>query len=258
MIDQEKAKQILQAIHRGEAVACATECDAAWDLLERDEDLQEWYRVTLTEASDFDQPVVTKLAEIGAAQGAEARLVSVLARKRRPVVRIARLLLPLAAAAALVVAGLTLFNGDDGTPVIAERSGSTLDAFRGDMANFALDGLKLQHRSKTLPKLKSWLAERESPMGDILEKEITASASIGCAVVGWGGSKVSLICFRTAKNGVVHMFVIERSTVDDDGLEAAIANNIAKSGLETAGWADDNNVYLLVASSAKVSLDGLL
>ena len=168
------------------------------------------------------------------------------------------------AAAALFVIGMFVIGplGGDRTDgglakVTAERSGRTLDDFRGDMANFALTSLRLQHRSDDLPELSTWLAEHGGPMG-ALDGKVPANAGKGCAVVDWGEAKVSLICFFNEKDEVVHLFVTKRCEVDCAEIETLIAENVEARGLHTKGWVDDEAIYLLVGADPSVKVDSVL
>lgn len=262
-MDIDKAKQILEAIHHGAPAVDSADCDAACVLLEQDEQLQRWFESTLSEASEIDRAITTKLTDVAAPQGAQDRALDAAKADgrggRSPIVRF---LVPMAAAAALVFAGLSLFNrggeGDTVTVVVATHSGATLDAFRDDMADFALNRLQLQHKGSALPELKGWLTAHNAPAIDRLSEGVASARGLGCAVVGWGDNRVSLICFKNSEDQVVHMFVIDRCVVDCDSVETLLAEKVEKSGLETAGWADDSKVYLLVGASSEVHLDSVL
>ena len=91
-----------------------------------------------------------------------------------------------------------------------------------------------------------------------LRDGVGSGKGMGCAVVEWGECKVSLICFRTADNQVVHLFVAKRCDIDCDDLETLIAADVEARGLHTAGWADGKSLYLMVGGDPSVQVDQLL
>ncbi len=258
-MDIERAKQILEAIHRGQSAGDASEHDAACSLLETDGDLQQWFEAMAGERSEFDLSIAAKLRSHPVPEGPLDQIKSTVGSPPSP---IARFLLPAAAAAALLVAGLFFLPQGDGGGEIeiaqAQRTGGTLEAFRSDMANFALSNFSLQHKGGSLPELTSWLGDHGGPTGKTLKGSLASSAGLGCAVVGWGKERVSLICFENAGGQVVHMFVVDRCAIDCAGIETLVAQNEMKRDLETAGWVDDEKVYLLVGAAPEVHLNTVL
>ncbi len=261
-----RAKEILQAIHAGDPVVSREDCEAACALLERDEALQSWFEGELSELSEFDCCICKKLKSVRCPDGAEEELKATLAKTSTQSPARQYLWPALAAAAALVI-GVFIYlpKGGDGqgdgdgklAQVVAGHSGRTLDSFRGDMVNFVQDNLELHHEGDSLAELGVWLTAHGAPMVQLRES-VGSGKGMGCAVVEWGESKVSLICFRTEDDQVVHLFVAKRCDVDCDNLEKMIAADVEARGLHTAGWVDGESLYLMVGGDPSVQVDQLL
>ena len=261
-----RAKEILQAIHAGDSVVSREDCEAACALVERDTALQAWFEAELSELSELDGCICKKLKSVHCPDGAKEELKATLATASGQSPTRRYFWPALAAAAALVIGIFIVFpkGGNDNDKgdgelehVVAQRSGRTLDSFRGDMVNFVQDKLQLHHKGDDLAELGVWLTAHGAPMGQ-LRDSVGSGKGMGCAVVEWGESKVSLICFRTTDDQVVHLFVAKRCAVDCDDLEKMIATDVEARGLHTAGWADGESLYLMVGGDSSVLVDQLL
>jgi hypothetical protein len=88
---------------------------------------------------------------------------------------------------------------------------------------------------------------------------VTSKVGVGCAVLEWSSREVSMVCFKDSScGGIVHVFIIERSVLGDPDVEHQIAQKSRHRGLDTGGWVDEENVYLMVGDTPDVSLDSLL
>ena len=157
----------------------------------------------------------------------------------------------IAAAAAALVIGLLVVNSFN-------SSADAVEAFRGAMAKQATEGFQLDHKSPNLVAVRTWLASHEAPVYEKCPPCFGKMKGIGCRKFQWNNHTVSVVCFERETGKVVHLFVIERASIA--GLENAGDKVPLKQqlGLETGGWMDSKNVYLLVGSQQGVAVDDLL
>lgn len=62
-------------------------------------------------------------------------------------------------------------------------------------------------------ELRRWLAERGSPSQFDLPPGLQGVPGLGCQSLTFDGKKVSLMCFAVAENQIVHVFVVEESSL---------------------------------------------
>ena len=137
-------------------------------------------------------------------------------------------------------------------------SADAVEAFRGAMAKEATEGFQLDHKSPNLVAVRTWLASHEAPIYEECPPCIGKMNAVGCRKFRWNKHTVSVVCFERETGKVVHLFVIERASLP--GLEKAGDKVPIKQqlGLETGGWMDNKNVYLLVGSRQGVAVGDLL
>jgi hypothetical protein len=276
MINQETAKEILGGLHpEDHTIARASgelDLGAALDLLESDPELQAWYEQELA----FDAVISSCLVK--AAQppaGLRDNLLASLQSAAAPAA--ADKIVPfrggwiLAAAAAVVLLGVGVkiaFNSDNGdgtksTPPIAQNiissDGISFVSFRDGMADYAKNNLSLGHKASDWKELNSWLSTKTKLKCGDLPKSIASLNTMGCNVVDWGKTHVSLYCFAKGENGeVVHLFVIDKASLGDVPPCSILCKPLEAEGLETAGWQDEEKVYLLIGSKPGVHVSELL
>ena len=76
---------------------------------------------------------------------------------------------------------------------------------------------------------------------------------MGCKSIDWNGSKVGLVCFTNDSGDIVHLFTADKSSLNGTEI-ASLTNPETIRGLETAGWSDDDHVYMLVGSKPGVGV----
>ncbi|MGK0184563.1 MAG: hypothetical protein ACI9R3_000336 [Verrucomicrobiales bacterium] len=156
-----------------------------------------------------------------------------------------------AAVAAAVVIGLLVMNS-------LNSPASAVEAFRGDMASIANEGFELDHKTGNLLEARKWLAGNAAPIYNECPPCIKKMKGIGCRKFQWNEHTVSIVCFEKETGNVVHMFVIDRSALPDADVASGKVPLKQQKGLETGGWVDEKNVYLLVGSRKNVLVNDLL
>ncbi|MCB1095411.1 MAG: hypothetical protein KDN22_07500 [Verrucomicrobiae bacterium] len=155
-----------------------------------------------------------------------------------------------AAAAALVIGFLVVHSFNS--------PASAVESFRGAMAQKATEGFELDHKSANLMAVRTWLASHEAPVYEECPPCIGKMKGVGCRKFEWNSHTVSVVCFERETGKIVHLFVIERAALP--GIEKAGEKVPLKQqlGLETGGWMDGKNVYLLVGSRQGIAVSDLL
>ena len=157
-----------------------------------------------------------------------------------------------AAVAAILVASLF------GLGVFNHSANAEVENFRADMALLASKGITVDHKSDDIRELQSWVGEHA---GTVIQKCpgcLEARKGVGCKVLKWGEGdhSVSLVCFERDTGKVVHLFVISREALG--AKKGAEITDATVEGLETVGWIDAENVYILIGSADGIPVKDLL
>ncbi len=128
-------------------------------------------------------------------------------------------------------------------------------AFQADMGRF-LNGIgHLDFHTEDVSKARHWLANNAGHDALRLPPRLEGQPCVGCRVLDWEGSKVSLVCYYLKATGdggsdgrtqieELHLLVIDRDRLKD--MPAAAAPRFSTQGRwETALWSDGRHAYLL-------------
>lgn len=126
----------------------------------------------------------------------------------------------------------------------------TLDIYQNQMAGVALRGYAMDLTTNDPVQIRAYLAQNHAP-SDFVWPEMLKQASLaGCAVEGWQGVKVSMICFRTGNASMpdgpsnLWLFVVDRALVR--GSPMGPSPQFSKvNRLTTATWTQGDKLYLL-------------
>lgn len=145
------------------------------------------------------------------------------------------------------------------TVEFAAHEAPTVDTYREQMAYFASQRFVLDQGFKTNQESAEWLAEESFPSFANIPSELVQYRGMGCKKLLWNDRKVGLICFKNKYNEVVHLFVLDRSTLTGDPTqEENFEEILVFHDRETMGWQDESKSYLLVGSEPGVRLAGLM
>ncbi|GEM_PF-1989314 len=147
----------------------------------------------------------------------------------------------------LFMVGFSLYNRLTNDEPLA-----TLE-FRSAMASYAYEAkFFLDLNTAEIDEISDWLVERKWPKFEKLPQSLGANQVLGCKKLTWRGQEVSLVCFHRADRKLVHLFVMPRSTSSGDFVDVGELAVVYE--LETGGWADEQNLYLLVGSEPGVTV----
>ena len=156
-----------------------------------------------------------------------------------------------AALAAVILIGLFVVNS-------LKPSADAVESFRGDMVKIAADGFSLDHKSRTLSEARDWLESHGAPIYDECRPCISLMKGVGCRKFDWKDNIVSVLCFEKETGKVVHMFVVTKAALAEDLASLDDVPYKLLEGVQTGGWRDDKNVYLLVGAKGDVVVRDLL
>ena len=230
------------------------EFSSALDAAAGDPDLGRW----LSEQQAFDVFFRKKLSGTAAPDGLLDRLTMnpVEAKFESSGNRGARflsfpLLKRMAAAAALLLIGIIVAG------LVNPPATASVEDFRGAMAARAVQGdVTPADKSPQLRALLQRLDSQNAPVYRKFPECLEDREGVGCKVFEWGKHTVSLICFKKATGEVVHLFMIKREAIDGANPDT-VFEVATRHGLETRGWADSDNVYVLVAGAKGVTVSDL-
>ena len=253
-MDKDRAKEILTSISREEVPREEPGVDDALAMLDRDDELQAWFR----EEKAFDEAVGGKLKAAEAPEGLRDQLVSTI-QSARPeggkTVGIPPVLL--AAAAAIVVLGAIALMGLFGNDNKIASTGLTFASFQQDMAKTIRTGdFRIANHGADFEANKAYMDRIGAPTTTSCDK-IGSADCRGCTILEWGDNKVAMFCIDVDDETLVHMFVVEREKLTDLPPEGEMKSVIQQSGLPSTGWADDKSVYVIIGHDEKTRVTGL-
>ena len=209
-MNRDEAKTILLLYRPGTADAGDPEIAAALALAKQDPELTRW----LVEHCARQEAVRAGFRKITAPAGLKEQIISEQAAQEKMLSWRRRAVL---AAAAVVVALVVL------APLWFQPRGNddTFAIYRSRMAGVALRGYGMDLATNNPAPIRAYLAQKQAPADYVLPAPLEKTAVTGCAIEGWQGAKVSMICFRTGKplppgqQSDLWLFVVDRAAVKE-------------------------------------------
>jgi len=244
----EEAKLILCACRPSGQDAADPQVREALAMAERDPALAEWWE----RERAFDHSVAGAVRACPVSHGLKAAILAG-QNVTRPSFRANRAWWIAAAAAVALMAAagsLTMRQPKPVAQLKPDAPAGEFEAFRADMLAF-LDRLnRLDYVSKDFAEVKGWLDGKGAADLSRLPELISQSVPIGCRITDWNGHKVTLVCFNTQGAGSRYKFHLLIAEKSGPANFAPASELIAtREGWNTAAWADDRYVYLLVTAS---------
>jgi hypothetical protein len=238
-VNRDEAKTILLLYRPGTADAGDMEIAAALALAKQDPELTRW----LVEHCARQEAVRAGFRKITAPAGLKEQIISEQAAHEKMLFWRQRAVL---AVAAVVVALVVL------TPLWFQHRGKddTYAIYRNRMAGVALRSYIMDLATNNPTAIRAYLAQRQAPSDYVLPAPLEKTAVTGCAIEGWQGAKVSMICFHTGKplppgqQSDLWLFVIDRSRVKD-APPAGSRQFVQVSRLRMVTWTEGDKLYVL-------------
>jgi hypothetical protein len=238
-VNRDEAKDILLLYRHGTADADDPQIAEALTLAERDPELKDWLVVHC--ARQF--VLRDKFRQITAPAGLKEQIISEQAAMEKMTFRRQKFALATMAALVMLVASAAFWFSQRGHD-------DTLAIYQNRMVGVALRGYEMDLLTNNPEPIRAYLAQNHAPADFILPAALKKTALAGCAVEGWQGAKVSMICFRTGKplapggQSDLWLFVVDRASVR--GSPAGSSPQFSKvNRLITATWSEGDKLYLL-------------
>jgi hypothetical protein len=243
-VNRDEAKSILLLYRHGTADAADPQIAGALALAERDPELKDWLVIHC--AREF--LLREKLRQIAAPAGLKEQIISEQAAGERLVPFWHR---KISQARLFSVAAVILLSGVLASLWFANhrRDDNTLAVYQNQMAGVALRGYLMDLATNDPAPIRAYLAQNRAPSDFILPESLNQASLVGCAIEGWQGVKVSMICFRSRRAAPevlsdVWLFVVDRTSLGK--LSAGPAPQFSKvNRLMTATWIQGDKLYFL-------------
>lgn len=245
-MNRDEARYILRAYHLGGQDASDVQFREALEMLKHDPVLAAWF----AQEREFDARFSEKFRAFPVPTFLKAQLLA--ARKVIPLRSWWRRPAWISAAAAcalLAILAVGLLRSP-GPPEFSAFRSYAVDA------SATLDHLDVM--SSNLDDLRRWLHNGRAPGDFTIPAGLTGRPSLGCRIFDWKGQHVSLVCFKLANGHVVHLFVMDRTTLRNvpSGNTPQLA--LTSRGIVTASWSTGQCVYVLTSHGDERELQQLL
>jgi len=238
-VNRDEAKTILLLYRPGTADADDPQIAGALGLARQDPELTRW----LVEHCARQEALRAGFRQITAPAGLKEQIISEQAAQEKVIFWRQRAVLAAAAVvAALVVLAPLWFQH--------RENEETFAIYRSRMAGVALRSYTMDLATNNPAQVRAYLAQNHAPADYVLPAPLEKTAVTGCAIEGWQGAKVSMICFRTGKplppgqQSDLWLFVIDRSTVKN-APPMGSRQFVQVNKLMTVTWTQEDTLYVL-------------
>jgi hypothetical protein len=238
-VNRDEAKNILLLYRHGTADADDPQTAEALALAHRDPELARWLEIHCARQFVLRE----KFRQIAAPAGLKEQIISEQTALKKTTFRREKFTLAAMAALVLLVASAAFWFSQRGHD-------DTLAIYQNRMVGVALRGYAMDLLTNNPEQIRAYLAQNHAPADFVLPAALKQLALTGCAVEGWQGVKVSMICFRTGKppapggQSDLWLFVVDRASVRNpptgDSPQVVKINRLI-----TATWSQGDKLYLL-------------
>lgn len=239
-MDKQEAKLILSSHTLGKEPVGDSQFDAAKALLEKDEELTEWWK----DQKETDAAMSQSLRSFEVPADLHSALKMTIADKERKRLRFAKARNWFSIAAVFIL-GFGLFfqygidRSDDYTGPLAERT-----------LNYSVDGPWLKYMDKDTSNIRNWLTSNGFSLPDTLPPKLLALEGIGCRPLDWSNEGVALMCFNA--DTVYHLYVAKEQDFPDFDATNEIQYATYDDGWTSKRWKDNDHILIL---NAKATVD---
>jgi hypothetical protein len=238
-VNRDEAKQILLSYRLGTTDADDPQIAGALALAERDQELKDW----LVKHCARQFVLREKFRQIAAPAGLKEQIISERAIQGKIIFWRPKFALAAVAALVLLTALVPFWLSPRGHD-------DTLAIYQNRMAGVALRGYTMDLVTNNLEQIRAYLAQNHAQFDFTLPETLKQANLVGCAVEGWQGVRVSMICFHTGRplapgaQSDLWLFVVDRASVR--GAPAGDSPQFSKvNRLITATWTQGDKLYLL-------------
>jgi hypothetical protein len=240
-MDKREAMELLRSYRPGTSDDQEPRIAEALEMARQDGELAKWFEGHRR----FNAAMQSKLKEIPVPADLKERILLAEAERRGKIVRLRKVFLPLAAAAAvaLIAFGAWFF--------MLPRN--KFADYRERVVKQSQRGYIMDKWSTNLAEIHTFLMANQCP-DYILPQPLARLPALGCASnVAWRDHKVSMVCLKDAKNRDLYLFVMDRQNLDDPP-EAGARDYAKILRLGTESWTDGDKVYILAGQGDQSEL----
>ena len=234
-MNNQRAREILLACRLGTTDGEDAEVRQALALAKQDPALREWFEDQL----GLQKQIRDSLREVSPPPGLRERILAAERKQNRPSATIFKLWLPLAAAVALIAAGIVLAG--------RSREPKTWANFQARMTTIAVRQYSMDILSPDEQLVRQHFARQGTPSDFPLPEALANVPVKGGKSTTWHNNPVSMLCFNWKDSETLYLFVMEGQALAGHSLTAAPVLEQYKSNLNTASWTQNGKVYFLAA-----------
>jgi hypothetical protein len=238
-VNRDEAKSILLLYRHGTADAQDPQVAATLALAEQDQELKDW----LVKHCARQIVLRERFRQIPVPAGLKEQIISEQAFQEKMIFWPPKFALAAAAVLVLLVTLVPFWSSH-------HVHDDTLAIYQNRMAGVALRGYAMDLATNNPEQIRLYLAQNHAPADFVLPAALKQAALSGCAIEGWQGTRVSMICFRTGKTVAaggpsdLWLFVVDRNSVRG-APSGDVPQFIRVNRLLTATWAQGDKLYLL-------------
>ncbi len=246
----EEAKFILSAYRPNGSDASDPAMAEALQQAARDPELEAWFR----NERAFDSVISQKLSDVKV----PVELKSTILVGHKMMAGTGRAGFPWSAFAKwaaifIVLVGITSL-------VLFQRpsDGHLMAAYRSELVGLlAKKSSPLDYHGRSLSDVQGWLSKRELRSDFAVSDALSEQATMGCQILDWNGTQVTLVCFDTSDGQLAHLLVVDRDDLPGIVEPKELSLTVEK-GWTTASWVTEDNVYLLAGKGDRPELRNYL
>jgi hypothetical protein len=261
MMNREEARFILQSCRPGDQDAGDPQFAEALALAKSDLELAAWF----AEQQKFDARVRHSIQSLPVPPDLKAKI---LAGQNPPRQKIIERSAPVwwqnlfsfrspiswatATAAICLLLGTAVFwKSSVGSTRFADYSAQMVFAAVNDKNHVDID-------NSDMKQVVVWLGDHHGENNFVLPVALNGDSGLmGCRVLDWHGQKISMLCYGLKNSGHVDLFVAD-AKIFTDAPPADQPEFASRSGMPTASWSHDGQVYLLVGHNSGTDLEKVL
>jgi Protein of unknown function (DUF3379) len=244
-MDKKEAKELLRTYRPGTSDDQEPRVAEALQMAQHDQELAKWFEGH----RQFNAAMRNKLKEMPVPADLKEKILLAEAQRRGKIIPLRKFLVPLAAAAAVVLLAL-------GAWYFLTPQNKFAD-YRDRVVRQSQRGYVMDMWSTNLADIHSFLMTKQCP-DYALPQPLVRLPAIGCASnVEWRDHKVSMVCLKNRHNQDLYLFVLDRQNLDDP--PASGARDFAQVlQLGTESWTEGDKVYILAGRGDESELQQYL
>ncbi len=165
-----------------------------------------------------------------------------------------RFAVPIAAAAGIALA-FVVTHQNEPTPIAKTVPIEVVQA--GFVRSFESPNFRLEEKQDNKQVLIRHLQERKLPCPGCLPPGLEKLQALGCRELEIDGKRGSLLCFKVAEKGVVHVVVFRHEDVSGDFPPMENPEFVRVGGWSSARWENAGKVFLMMSDTCGEELPNL-